>query len=439
MTRLQRLSAELGERRRRLWDLTPSEDGADYAPARKEEAEALAKQITDLQGRWDTEHAAEAASERLALGMAGNGDGEPAEVRSLRGRVSLSDYLAPASAGAALTAAPAELNAALGVPIAGPGGGVALPYAALLGPEHEPMARGVRSPQAAFTTTTQHDGPLMDRPILQRLFGPGLLNQLGVRLDAVEQGRQEHPIITSGTTVGAVAEGTAAGAAVAAVFTIATLTPKRLTGRFEYSWEMAASVPELEAALRRDLTDAITAQMSTQIIIGSGSSPNVRGFDTAITEPADAAAVSTYADYASLHSLAVDGVHASRETEIKSVLAVDVYRHAARQYQAGTGSVAAESGSEALARRSGGTMASVFVAETVTGGQRKKNYLHAAGPNGGGIMRGDSVASLWDSIEIIRDPYSQASVGVTLTFVLLWDFYAALRPSAYSRIAFDIS
>ena len=217
MTRLQRLSAELGERRRRLLDL----EGLDgTAPAeRKGEAEALRSQITDLQGRWDSEHQAEAESERLALGMLGNGDGEPAEVRSLRGRVSLADYLTPASAGAAVAGAPAELNAALGVPIAGPGGGVAVPYAALLGPEHEPMARGVRTPMAAFTTTAVHDGPLQDRPILQRLFGPGLLNQLGVRLDAVEQGRSEWPIITSGTTVGAVAEGTAAGAAVAAVFT----------------------------------------------------------------------------------------------------------------------------------------------------------------------------------------------------------------------------
>ena len=437
MTRLQRLSAELGERRRRLLDL----EGLDgTAPAeRKGEAEALRSQITDLQGRWDSEHQAEAESERLALGMLGNGDGEPAEVRSLRGRVSLADYLTPASAGAAVAGAPAELNAALGVPIAGPGGGVAVPYAALLGPEHEPMARGVRTPMAAFTTTAVHDGPLQDRPILQRLFGPGLLNQLGVRLDAVEQGRSEWPIITSGTTVGAVAEGTAAGAAVAAVFTLATLTPKRLTGRFEYSWEMAASVPELEAALRRDLTDAITAQMSTQIIVGTGTSPQVTGFDSRITEPADAATITSYAEYASFHSKAVDGIHASTEREVRSVVSPAVYRHAAGVYQTSTSSVGSESGSEALARRSAGCMASPYVSESVAGGQKKKNYLHAAGPNGGGIMRGDSVASLWNSIEILRDPYTQASVGVVLTFVLLWDCYTALRPAAYARVAFDIS
>ena len=431
MTRLQRLSAELGERRRRLLDL----EGIDGAPAeRKGEASALRSQIDALQTRWDSEHAQEGEAEARALGMLGNGTGEAAEVRALRGRVHLADYLGPASAGSAVAGAPAELNAALGVPIAGPGGGVAIPFAALL-PEHE----GVRSPMAAFTGTAAHDGPLIDRPILQRLFGPGILDQLGVRIDAVPTGRAEWPIITSGAPVAAIAEGTAATAAAAAVFGLATLTPKKLTGRFEYSWELAASVPEIEAALRRDLAASITALMSTQIITGSGTAPNVSGLDSRITEPSDAPSVTSYAEYAAFHSKAVDGIHASTEREVRSVVSPAVYRHAAGVYQTATSSVGSESGSEALARRSAGCMASPYVSESVAGGQKKKNYLHAAGPNGGGIMRGDSVAAVWPTLEIIRDIFTQASQGVTLTFILLWDCYTALRPAAYARVAFDIS
>ena len=155
---------------------------------RKAEAEALRTQIADLQGRWDTEQRAEGDAEARALGMIGTGDGEAAEVRQLRGRVNLADYLAPASSGAAISGAAGEFNAALGVPMAGPGGGVAVPWAALLGAEHEPLARGVRNPRAAFTDTGDHDGPQVDRPILQRLFGPGILDQLGVRVDAVPTG-----------------------------------------------------------------------------------------------------------------------------------------------------------------------------------------------------------------------------------------------------------
>ena len=37
----------------------------------------------------------------------------------------------------------------------------------------------------AFTTTTQNDGSEMQRPILQRLFGPGIMDTLGVRMDSV--------------------------------------------------------------------------------------------------------------------------------------------------------------------------------------------------------------------------------------------------------------
>ena len=431
MTRLQRISAELGERRRRLLDI----EGVDgNVPAdRKAEAEGLRTQINDLQGQWDTEQRTEGDAEARALGMIGNGDGEAAEVRALRSRVNLADYLSPASAGAALAGAAAEFNQALGVPMAAADGGVAVPWPALLGAEHEP-ARGVRNPRAAFTDTGDHDGPQVDRPILQRLFGAGILDQLGVRIDAVPTGRSEWPIITAGTTVGAVAEGTAATAAVAAAFTIAALKPKKLTGRFEYTHEMAASVPALESALRRDLADSITAAMSTAIITGDGTGANVRGFDTAITAPGDAAAVAAYSDYAGLHAAAVDGIHAATEREVRSVIGVDVYVHAAAQYQSGSG----ESGSEALARRSAGCMASPFVGTATGAGQHKKNYLHAAGMNGGGIMRGDSVAAVWPTLSLIRDLYSKASQGVVLTWVSLWDCFAALRPGAYKRIAFDI-
>ena len=189
-------------------------------------------------------------------------------------------------------------------------------------------------------------------------------------------------------------------------------------------------------ALRRDLADSITAQMSTadhhrQRHRAAGSRFRYRDNRTGQTRRA----VADYADYAGFHALAVDGIHASMETEVQSVVPPDVYQHAAGVYQAGSG----ESGSEALRRRSAGCMASPYVAETGGGGQRKRNYLHAASANGGGIMRGDSVAAVWPTLEIIRDIYSKASQGITLVWVSLWDAYAALRADAYERVAFDIS
>ena len=53
-------------------------------------------------------------------------------------------------------------------------------------------------------------------------------------------------------------------------------------------------------------------------------------------------------------------------------------------------------------------------------------------------MRGDSVAAMWPTLEIIRDIYSQASQGVVLTWVTLWDAAVAFRPSAYALRSFRL-
>ena len=96
------------------------------------------------------------------------------------------DYLSPALAGVGITGAASELADALGVPAMGKGGGVAVPWRIL--------------EERAFTTTSANDGPEGQRPILQRLFGPGVMDQLGVRMDSVPVGRTEWPLITGGVS-----------------------------------------------------------------------------------------------------------------------------------------------------------------------------------------------------------------------------------------------
>ena len=57
----------------------------------------------------------------------------------------------------------------------------------------------------------------------------------------------------------------------------------------------------------------------------------------------------------------------------------------------------------------------------------------------GGVMRGDSVAAVWPTLEVIRDIYSKASQGVVLTWVALWDAKVAFRSAAYQRLAFKLT
>ena len=347
-------------------------------------------------------------------------DGEGREMRQLLQDVKITEYLMAAVAGKGVEGRAADLNAALEVPIVGGSGGVAVPWAAL---EYR-----------AFTDTGDLDGGQMQRPVLERLFGPGIMDTLGVRLDAVPYGKSEWPLITSGTTVNMVAEGAAAAAAVAAGFSSEVLKPKRLTGRFEYTHEQAVEVSNLEEYLRKDLVDDAKSQMEMLTITGNEAtnSHEPSGFLEKIAAATAPAATSVFADYAGSHAVAVDGIHAEMETQVSSVVGVASYRHAASVYQAGSG----ESGSEAMQRRSMKCMASSYIpapagATLIQNG----NIYHLGGPNGG-MMRGDSVAAIWPTLEIIRDIYTQASQGVVLTTVMLWDLEAAFRAAAYDRLSF---
>ena len=248
MTNAQKLTIRLSEIRQRLNEIAGLE-----RDAMTDEIRGEADRLTGEYRNAETQHRAaviaEGEEQRAAAGEFGNADGEPAEVRALMDRVTIGDCLAPAAAGAGLAGAPAELAAALQVPTAGASGGVAVPW--------QVLGRGIERrsapEQRAFTTTGQNDGPEMQRPILQRLFGPGIMDALGVRLDTVPAGRTEWPLIATGVAPAQVVEGTAVAAAVAATFNYANLHPKRKTGKYEFTHEIAASVGDVEQALRRDL------------------------------------------------------------------------------------------------------------------------------------------------------------------------------------------
>ena len=421
MTARQRIELRLSEVRSRLNEIAGLEGDA-FTDEIRGEADALGKEYGDLETRHRSALLSESAEEAEAEGLFADGsqDSDGAELRSLLGRVSLADYLSPALAGVGITGAAAELASALGVPAVGPSGGVNVPWRLL--------------EDRAFTTTSANDGPEAQRPILQRLFGPGIMDLLGVRVDSVPVGRSEWPLITSGVAPAQAKEPDAGAAAVAAGFSFTNLKPKRLTGSYELSHELIASVPDVEGALRRDLADAVKSSMNQQII--NGASPttaapqNVEGLVTALTAEDDTAEADA-ARYGRLHAEAVDGLHASKETEVMSLIGTATYQHAAGVYISGSG----ESGSELLMRRSGGCMASTYIPDAASSIQNA--ILHASGPNGG-AQRGDSVASLWPTLEIIRDIYSKASSGVVLTWVGLWDAKVALREDAYKLVGVHI-
>jgi len=411
MTSLQKIQIRQAEIRKRMRELE-SVDDSELTAEQRAEIDKAASDYESLDTKLKA--AIIAADESESRARQEFGDGETVEMRALMARATVTGYLEHARAGTALDGAERELNAACELRETG---AVRIPLVLL------------ETRADAVTDTAALDGPTRQRPVLQRLFGRDILDALGVRIDTVGDGMSEWPLLTGGAAPGQVAEKGKKDAA-AATFETQTLKPKRLTGRYVWTVEQAAQVAGLEAALRRDLGDAVRAQMSEQVIAGDGVGANVTGFLNRLAAPAAPGAVAAYADYASMAASAVDGIHAEMESEVGAVLGVTTYQHAAGVFQQGSG----ESGTEAIKRRCRACRASSFIPAAAANVQA--GILHA----GADTMRGDTVAAMWPALEVVRDIYTGAAQGtVALTWVALWDCYTAFRPEAYKRVAFKLA
>ena len=428
MTTIQKLELRRSEIKSRLGELAALETLTDE---QKAETDQLTKEFQEKETQY---RAALIVEGEKAQTKEFGTDGEGAEIRALRSRAPLSAYITAAAEKRSLDGAAVELNDALGVKPVGNNGGIVIPFSVFA----ERRAAPQDPEKRAFTGTSAYGGGEVQRPILQELFGPGIFDSLGVRVDSVPVGASEWPLISGNAAPDQKKEGTAATDATAATFTIATLKPKRLTAEIELTHELIASVVGVESHFRMNLLDALKSKQ--QNIILNGTAPdmtnpqNIEGFFTKLTGADLSSAVATAGDYGGLHALAVDGIHASMETEVMSVIGDETYRHAAQTYLSGT----AISGSQLLKQRSAGCMASSYIPDASS--NKQAAILHAAGPNGGS-MRGDSVAAVWEGagLEIVRDFYSNASVGITLTGIILWDAHTVLRTSAYKQIDIQIA
>ena len=423
-TEKQKIELRISEIRSKLLELHPVEKPTDE---QLNEQAALQTEFKGLEVRHRSAILSEGEEEQRARGEFGGGDGEPAEMRALLERASLAEYLS-ATPGK-LDGAAAELNKALGIE-ARTEGHTPIPWYMLETAEQRQAEQRVD----VATTTTTYAGGVMQRPILERLFGGNVYETLGVRMDSVPSGRTDWPLITGGVSPAQTSEGTAAADSVSATITNEVLKPKKLTGRYYWTHESSIQVPDLEAALRRDLADATRSQMYRLSLTGNESTnpeqPN--GFYEQLTAPTAPTAVSTYSDYAGAPAMGVDGIHAELETDCSLLIGTASYQHAAKVFQSGSG----ESATEALKRRARRCQTSPYVPAPVSNVQ-DGNIVHSGGMNGG-KMRGDSVAAVWPALEVIRDIYSRASEGVLLTYVMFWDLRAAFRSAAYQRIPFQV-
>ena len=375
----------------------------------RSEMESLTNEAQEIEPRL---RAALVAQEEANAAV--NGDLEP-----VRTRASLGDYWTSIINHRALEGAAGELNRELGLE------SNVIPWE-MFAPVQE----------RAATTTTQNDGGLMQRPILQRLFSRDVFDALGVRLESVPVGQSEHVVLKTGQVPAMKGEGVAADAAVASTFDVQKLVPKRLTSRIELSREVMASVAGIESALRNDLLSSMCDQMNVQILTGNGTSPNVAGIFSRLTKPsATGLQAADYADFAKMPSEAVDGIHANSAGEVGVLMSPELYRRGSAVFQDGSG----ESGIMGLNRVARSVVVSSHVpAATTTGGTANRQDVSDAILCASGVP-GSHVAAVWNGLTMIPDQISLADRGeIRITCFSLWDAYTCFRPDATKLIALKL-
>ena len=393
-------------------DATAAELNGD--PAATAEGQATAAKIVLLDAR--RRGAVEALEEAQASPAAGPvhwsplHDGESAEQRALNRRASLSNYISASIADRAPKGAEAELSASYQLPE------THTPWSALA-PRSEPLAADAPTTLPGTGTETRED------PYVSRVFAGSVVELLGIDRRMIPFGELSVPVVSSGVNPAILAKGGDKDAEALTV-TFAKLEPHRLGANFLWRIEDAMRSPNLEDALRVDLSQAIAEATSARVLNGDGTAPDISGLFHLLADPGTAAAnVLDFPLTVALASGAVDGKHAQNIAQVAVLVGTKTYEKAASVFQAnGTAS-----GADYLAEMSMGIRASSLITAPASNVQQGIAYR-------AGVMGGNAVLGVWEGLQFIRDPYSKASSGeLRLTANFLFDF-ALTRADAYKQI-----
>lgn len=410
MKQSQKLAIRSSEIRSRLNEIAALDTDAVTDEIRNE-AETLRTELGTVEVQYRAALAGEAEDERRAADDDA-GDGETAEVRALRGRVRLANYLTAAVEVRAADGAEGELNQALGIPA------TRFPLD-LLAPE-------VRATTDADSQSTQ--GTWIDR-----VFSDTAAAHIGVSFRSVSPGVASYPVTTAGASA---AQRGRREAAADTAWTVAVkdIKPTRNAVRAIFSEEDAMRLPMVEEALRRDLSMALMEGVDRAVFLGdAGANENtadIAGLSTAanvVEKTLTQAQKATSNDPLEAFISLIDGKHATEAADLRIAMAVG-----ANSYFRSRLAVNQDAKSMAGYMMDNGLNWKV---RADLGEDTNANTWAAFIGRDRGI-EGAGVAAVWNSGMLIRDPYSGAAKGeVALTLSYFWglDFP---RPANFARVKF---
>ena len=414
------MELELREReiKGRLGELAALE-GEQRTEAVETEQRTLLAEVTGLQPRIAAAKVADEADDRLR-GSQLFADGENRERLELRSRVRLGNYLAARMRGQMVTGAEAELSEAAGVeniPLE-------LWDVPRVGAEHRAVT-GLPS-----TTGTNLD---MIRPAI---FAPSIAMRLGIEMPRVPSGTYASATIATSVTAAAKAK-SANAPETAALFTVGSTGPKRVSARLATTIEAAAEVgaENYEAALRENISLALSDELDDQAVNGDGQAPNLSGILHRLGNPAaPGAGVATFDDFVGAFANGIDGLWSSTLMDVGIVAGVDTYRLSARTFRDAAGQDLGDMSFASYAMdKTGGWWTNKRMPATAANVQQA--ILYRKGRTG---IR-TAVCPHWGEIGI-DDVYSGSGKGERYftVHVLLGDVIL-VQSAAYAQVAFRVS
>ena len=426
MTNSQRLAVRLSEIRTKLNELSGVESLTDE---QRSEIDSLTGEYQAKEAQHRAAIVAEADEQRAAADdfNAGGGDGEKAEIRALRGRVRVGEYVGAAIDQRMADGAEAELNAALGMR------GNAFPLS-LLAPAPARAPARARAPGEARATTDTDSQTTQSGRWLDRLFSGTAAERIGITMESVAPGIASFPVTTAGASA-AQRGRTEAAADAAWTVGVTELKPSRNAVRAVFSEEDAHRLPSLEASLRRDLGMALAEGVDRAVFLGdaggSGTASDITGLTTAadvvdgtISQADKILGPGTLEAFTAL----VDGKAAMTFGDLMICSTVGSWRLWERTV---INSAADNMTLAAFLRGAGLSWASRGEIETDTAADDWAAFVGL----GRGI-EGAGVAALWEAGMLLRDPYSASASGqVNLTLSYFWAL-GFPRAANFARIKF---
>ena len=227
---------------------------------------------------------------------------------------------------------------------------------------------------------------------------------LGVDMPTVGIGDAVFPVLTKNATVHLPAEN-ATAAETDGSFSADVLSPGRLQASFFYSREDRARFAGMDAALRENLSMALSDRLDQRIIGGNGGLLNATNLPNH-----NVSAITTHPLYLTQFGFGrVDGEYAASATDLRVVVGTDTYAHMGGTYR--SGNTADYSVLERLMEITGGVKVSAHVPDASS---NKQNALIRLG------MRRDMVAPIWEGVTLIPDEVTKAGSGeIVITAVML--------------------